>query len=258
MQQVLHYSALKTGVAYIALTLAVIVVLGGRAGARDADRHPPRAAGRARARGGRARCSTPGCRCTATTSGTSSRRSCSAASGSALAFVPMSIGALTGVDRADAGVASGLINTGQQIGGAIGVAAATTIATTYTGALRQRARRRQRSARAALTHGFEIAFYVLAGRGGARRGALGGDDRVARSERRDAAARGARHGGRGGSVTAERRRYQQEVANLLDRIRQGVERLEGLRARGLRGPALADDQAELDRVRGELRRGRAA
>ena len=52
--------------------------------------------------------------------------------GLALAFVPMSIGALTGVRQADAGVASGLINTSQQIGGAIGVAIATTIATTFT------------------------------------------------------------------------------------------------------------------------------
>ena len=52
--------------------------------------------------------------------------------GLALAFVPMSIGALTGVRQADAGVASGLINTSQQIGGAIGVALATTIATTFT------------------------------------------------------------------------------------------------------------------------------
>ena len=52
--------------------------------------------------------------------------------GLALAFVPMSIGALTGVRPADAGVASGLINTNQQIGGAIGVALATTIATTFT------------------------------------------------------------------------------------------------------------------------------
>src|SRR5207248_10989361 len=52
--------------------------------------------------------------------------------GLALAFVPMSIGGLTGVRQADAGIASGLINTTQQIGGAIGVAAATTIATTFT------------------------------------------------------------------------------------------------------------------------------
>ena len=49
--------------------------------------------------------------------------------GLAFVFIPMSIGALTGVRPADAGIASGLINTSQQIGGAIGVAAATTIAT---------------------------------------------------------------------------------------------------------------------------------
>ena len=52
--------------------------------------------------------------------------------GLAFAFVPMAIGALTGVRAADAGIASGLINTNQQIGGAIGVAVATTIATTFT------------------------------------------------------------------------------------------------------------------------------
>jgi hypothetical protein len=34
----------------------------------------------------------------------------------------MSIGALTGVSQSEAGVASGLINTSQQVGGAIGVA----------------------------------------------------------------------------------------------------------------------------------------
>ena len=61
--------------------------------------------------------------------------------GLAMAFVPMSIGGLTGVRPADAGVASGLITTSQQIGGAIGVAAATTIATTYTNPLRHRASR---------------------------------------------------------------------------------------------------------------------
>ena len=52
--------------------------------------------------------------------------------GLAFAFVPMSIGALAGVRQSEAGVASGLINTSQQIGGAIGVAVATTIATTFT------------------------------------------------------------------------------------------------------------------------------
>src|ERR1700752_3180555 len=41
--------------------------------------------------------------------------------GLALVFIPMSIGALTGIRPADAGIASGLISTSQQIGGAIGV-----------------------------------------------------------------------------------------------------------------------------------------
>src|SRR6266536_2390604 len=52
--------------------------------------------------------------------------------GLALAFVAVSIGGLTGVRQAEAGVASGLLNTSQQIGGAIGVALATTIATAFT------------------------------------------------------------------------------------------------------------------------------
>ena len=41
--------------------------------------------------------------------------------GLAFAFIPVSIGALTGVRPSEAGLASGLINTSQQIGGAIGV-----------------------------------------------------------------------------------------------------------------------------------------
>ena len=83
--------------------------------------------------------------------------------GLALAFVPMSIGALTGVRPADAGVASGLINTNQQIGGAIGVALATTIATTVTSHYVAGHPGTTAMTEAALTHGFAIAFYVLAG-----------------------------------------------------------------------------------------------
>ena len=75
----------------------------------------------------------------------------------------MSIGALTGVRQADAGVASGLINTTQQIGGAIGVAAATTIATTFTSRYVDVHPGTTAFSGGALTHGFQIAFYVLAG-----------------------------------------------------------------------------------------------
>jgi hypothetical protein len=82
--------------------------------------------------------------------------------GLALAFVPMSIGGLTGVRPADAGVASGLITTSQQIGGAIGVAAATTIATTFTSRFVNAHPGTSPVSGDALTHGFQIAFYVLA------------------------------------------------------------------------------------------------
>src|SRR5437870_6844333 len=161
MQQVLHYSALKTGVAYIGLTLTIIAfsavaqALVTRIGVRRvlpvglalstvalvlfarlpvhghyfADLFPA-----------------------FIISGL----------GLALAFVPMSIGALTGVRQADAGIASGLINTNQQIGGAIGVAAAITIATTFTTHYVNAHAGTNAFSGAALTHGFEVAFYVLA------------------------------------------------------------------------------------------------
>jgi EmrB/QacA subfamily drug resistance transporter len=49
--------------------------------------------------------------------------------GVGFSFVPISIAALAGVDSAEAGLASGLINTSQQIGGALGITALSTIAT---------------------------------------------------------------------------------------------------------------------------------
>lgn len=48
--------------------------------------------------------------------------------GTAFAFIPVSIAALAGVHDRDAGVASGLLNTSQQLGGAIGVAVAASVA----------------------------------------------------------------------------------------------------------------------------------
>jgi EmrB/QacA subfamily drug resistance transporter len=52
--------------------------------------------------------------------------------GIGFSFVPISIAALAGVERTEAGLASGLINTSQQIGGALGIAALSTIATSRT------------------------------------------------------------------------------------------------------------------------------
>jgi EmrB/QacA subfamily drug resistance transporter len=80
--------------------------------------------------------------------------------GMALSFVPMTIAGLTGVRREDAGIASGLINTSRQVGGAIGLAAVTTIVASYTSASTG-------SGLAAvdgeLVNGFQAGFLVLAG-----------------------------------------------------------------------------------------------
>src|SRR5881409_769580 len=52
--------------------------------------------------------------------------------GIGFSFVPISIAALAGIQAAEAGLASGLINTSQQIGGALGIAALSAIATSTT------------------------------------------------------------------------------------------------------------------------------
>jgi EmrB/QacA subfamily drug resistance transporter len=76
--------------------------------------------------------------------------------GTAFAFIPVSIAGLAGVAEHEAGVASGLINTSQQLGGAIGVAVASTIAATrFTTLLHQGA-----APAAALTGGFQWAFWA--------------------------------------------------------------------------------------------------
>ena len=161
MQQVLHYSAIKTGVAYIGLTVTIVAfsavaqALVTRVGVR---RILP--AGLA--------LSTVALVLFARLPVHGNYFSdlfpafIISGLGLALAFVPMSIGALTGVRESDAGVASGLINTTQQIGGAIGVAVATTIATTFTAHYVNGHTGVSSFSGPALTHGFEIAFDVLA------------------------------------------------------------------------------------------------
>ena len=74
----------------------------------------------------------------------------------------MSIGALTGVHPADAGVSLRADQHNQQIGGAIGVAVATTVAATATNHYVQSHLGSSAFGGAALTDGFHAAFYVLA------------------------------------------------------------------------------------------------
>jgi EmrB/QacA subfamily drug resistance transporter len=76
--------------------------------------------------------------------------------GIGFAFVPISIAALAGVQPSEAGLASGLINTSQQIGGALGIAALSTIATSHT----TDALSAGTAAPAALVDGFTAAFVA--------------------------------------------------------------------------------------------------
>jgi EmrB/QacA subfamily drug resistance transporter len=76
--------------------------------------------------------------------------------GMPFAFVPITIAALAGTTPQEAGLASGLINTSQQIGGAVGIAILSTIAASTTSSS-------VRSGTAlpnALTEGFQAAFWT--------------------------------------------------------------------------------------------------
>jgi EmrB/QacA subfamily drug resistance transporter len=79
--------------------------------------------------------------------------------GLGLSFVPVTIAGLTGVHPADAGVASGLVNTSRQIGGAIGIAAVSSIAATSTSSYLAT----HAAGPAALDHGLRTALVVLGG-----------------------------------------------------------------------------------------------
>src|SRR5205085_4016780 len=76
--------------------------------------------------------------------------------GLGFSFVPISIAALAGVEASEAGLASGLINTSQQIGGALGIAALSTIATSQS----SHALASGSALPNALVHGFTWAFVA--------------------------------------------------------------------------------------------------
>ncbi|HWT22789.1 MAG TPA: MFS transporter [Solirubrobacteraceae bacterium] len=79
--------------------------------------------------------------------------------GMGFSFVPISIAALAGVQPSEAGLASGLINTSQQIGGALGIAALSAVATSTT----SDAVASGTGQLYALTDGFQAAFIGGAG-----------------------------------------------------------------------------------------------
>jgi predicted MFS family arabinose efflux permease len=131
MQQVLGYSAMKTGIAYLAvagtaiLTSAVAAQLVTRVGVK-----PVLVVGMSTLTAGLVyftQVSVGG-----SYLGDLLPGFLLIAVGIGFSFVPISIAALAGVQPAEAGLASGLINTSQQIGGALGIAALSTIATSTT------------------------------------------------------------------------------------------------------------------------------
>ncbi len=77
-------------------------------------------------------------------------------SGGGLVLPAMTALGMSGAREDDAGVVSGLFNTGQQVGGALGVAVLTTLATARTEALAAAGHGRD----AALTGGFQLAFGI--------------------------------------------------------------------------------------------------
>jgi EmrB/QacA subfamily drug resistance transporter len=158
MQQVLGYSAMKTGVAYLAVAGSAIVTstiaaqLVTRVGVK-----PVLVAGMAFLTGGLVyftQVSVHG-----TYLGDLLPGFLLIAVGIGFSFVPISIAALAGVQPAEAGLASGLINTSQQIGGALGIAALSTIATSRTSDKLAAGV----SLHPALVDGFTLAFLVGVG-----------------------------------------------------------------------------------------------
>jgi EmrB/QacA subfamily drug resistance transporter len=162
LQDALHYSAIQSGAAFAAFALAVVVVSNvaqlvvGRLGVRPTL--------------------TAGLLVSAVSVALLTRLPVDGhyfwdlfpafvlgGAGMGLSFVPVTIASLTGVERGDAGVASGLINTSRQIGGAIGLAAASAIAATSTSQYVHSHSAVTASSPVALDHGFQTALYALTG-----------------------------------------------------------------------------------------------
>src|SRR5262249_15376136 len=82
--------------------------------------------------------------------------------GTGLSVVPVTIAALSGVGAADSGVASGLVNTSRQIGGAVGLAVVSSLAA-LSASRYAVAHGVGASSAPALDHGFQLALVVIGG-----------------------------------------------------------------------------------------------
>ncbi len=159
LQQVLGYSPIKTGLAFLPMT--VCIVLGSALASRAVIRigaKPLLLAGMAALTVGLLLLKDVSVDGTYTS--VMLAPSLLVAIGIGLSFVPATILAVSGVDSAEAGLASGLVNTSRLFGGALGLAILAAIATARTNAVLSSG---GHSLHAALTSGFELAFIVAAG-----------------------------------------------------------------------------------------------
>jgi EmrB/QacA subfamily drug resistance transporter len=155
MQQVLGYSALQTGVAWLAASLTSVALAGlSQMLVTRISAGPVMALGMALIGGGAL---------WATQAPVHGHFWSAlagpffvAGAGTAFAFIPVSIAGLAGVAEREAGLASGLLNTSQQLGGAIGVAVASTVAATHLRTLAADGK----TVNVALAGGFQWAFWV--------------------------------------------------------------------------------------------------
>ena len=162
LQDVLHYSAVESGVAFTGFALTVVAisnvaqVVVGRLGVR-----PTLTAGLvASALSVAWLTRLPS---TGSTSGISSPRSSSAARASASRSSRSRSPASPGCSGRTPASRPGLVNTSRQIGGAVGIAAVSAIAATSSSNYADAHALATASSSAALDHGFQTALYVLTG-----------------------------------------------------------------------------------------------
>jgi hypothetical protein len=150
--------------------------------------------------------------------------------GTAFAFVPVSIGALAGVTGRDAGVASGLLNTSQNLGGAIGVAVTSSIAAAHSQALLQHGV----ASTAALTGGLQWAMWACGATG------LAAIPVAFALIRRERGGRGGRGGRRGDVLAAVPAQEPVTVVSRSATCELGPSRQRPAWRGGPRRPAFAD------------------
>jgi EmrB/QacA subfamily drug resistance transporter len=153
MQQVLGYSAIKTGLSYLPLAISIILAAGVASQlVTKVGFKPVLATGMALIAGGLvwfSQISVHGSFVSDILG-----PSLLAAVGLGFAFVPVTIAAVAGIENREQGLASGMINTAQQVGGALGLAVLSAVSISVIGSSHDPA---------VLTRGFHSAFLTGAG-----------------------------------------------------------------------------------------------